>query len=170
MVVTSNLIPQPAQIKLIVESQILPAIQLLTQGLKKSSILQNPRALMRYYLLQKRKEQQHPLPPLAQESERVLRHGQKELTIPYIETALQILEKIEEEQPAYQYQDRHRLENIQGYLNLVKKGPEYLRIKALEQIEQILVRIHNTHAIAWDFGGVLMDGHNKFFIELYARS
>ncbi len=170
MVVTSNLIPQPAQIKLIVESQILPAIQLLTQGLKKSSILQNPRALMRYYLLQKRKEQQHPLPPLAQELERVLRHGQKELTIPYIETALQILEKLEEEQPAYQYQDRHRLENIQGYLNLVKNGPEYLRIKALEQIEQILVRIHNTHAIAWDFGGVLMDGHNKFFIELYARS
>ncbi|AFY75515.1 2-phosphoglycerate kinase [Pleurocapsa sp. PCC 7327] len=83
---------------------------------------------------------------------------------------LQTLEKIEPKQPTYQDRDRYRLENLPDCLNIVKKGSEYLGIEALEQIEKILVRVHNTHAIAWDFGGVLMDGHNKFFIELYARS
>jgi 2-phosphoglycerate kinase/FMN phosphatase YigB (HAD superfamily) len=83
---------------------------------------------------------------------------------------LQTLEKIEPKQPAYQYQDRYRLENIPECLTILKQGSEYLGIEALEQIEKILVRVHSTHAIAWDFGGVLMDGHNKFFIELYARS
>ncbi|MBW4595247.1 MAG: hypothetical protein KME46_20665 [Brasilonema angustatum HA4187-MV1] len=75
-----------------------------------------------------------------------------------------------EEQFAYQHQDRYRLENIPEFVNLIKNGTEDSRLKALEQIEKILLRIHNTYAIAWDFGGVLMDGHNKFFIELYARS
>jgi 2-phosphoglycerate kinase/FMN phosphatase YigB (HAD superfamily) len=74
------------------------------------------------------------------------------------------------EELSYRHQDRYRLENIQKALNVVKNGTEDSRIKALEQIEQILLRIHNTYAIAWDFGGVLMDGHNKLFIELYARS
>jgi hypothetical protein len=46
---------------------------------------------------------------------------------------------------------------------LLKNGPRNLRLKALEQIEQILLRVHNPQVIAWDFGGVLMDGHNKFF-------
>ncbi len=82
---------------------------------------------------------------------------------------LQMLKNLEEKL-AYRHQDRYRLENIQEYLDVVKNGTEDSRIKALEQIEKILLRIHNTYAIAWDFGGVLMDGHNKFFIELYARS
>lgn len=67
-------------------------------------------------------------------------------------------------------QDLYRLENLHEYLTLLHYGPEASRIKAIDSIEHILVRIHNTYAIAWDFGGVLMDGHNKFFIELYARS
>ncbi|MCA1994213.1 MAG: hypothetical protein LDL41_19530 [Coleofasciculus sp. S288] len=83
---------------------------------------------------------------------------------------LKIQENLEKGQSDYQEQDSYRLENLQDYLNLLKTGSEELRLKALEQIEQILLRIHNTYAIAWDFGGVLMDGHNKFFIELYARS
>ncbi|QDL11866.1 hypothetical protein DP113_31885 [Brasilonema octagenarum UFV-E1] len=75
-----------------------------------------------------------------------------------------------EEQFAYQHQDRYRLENIPEFVNFIKNGTEDSRLKALQQIEKILLRIHNTYAIAWDFGGVLMDGHNKFFIELYTRS
>ncbi|GAA6616781.1 HAD family hydrolase [Scytonema sp. NUACC26] len=75
-----------------------------------------------------------------------------------------------EEELTYQYRDRYRLENIQENLDLVKNGTPDSRIKALETIERILLRIHDTYAIAWDFGGVLMDGHNKLFIELYARS
>lgn len=71
---------------------------------------------------------------------------------------------------ADQDQDCYRLENISEYLDIVKNGTEDSPIKALEQLEQALLRIHNTYAIAWDFAGVLMDGHNKFFIELYARS
>ena len=66
--------------------------------------------------------------------------------------------------------DDCRLENLQGYLDTVKNGQEKEKIQALEQVERILLRIHNPYAIAWDFGGVLMDGHNKFFIELYAYS
>ena len=50
---------------------------------------------------------------------------------------------------AYQHQDRYRLEYIQEYLDTVKNGTEHARIEALEQIERTLLRIHNTHAIAY---------------------
>lgn len=153
-----------------VQTQILPAIQLLSLGEKKSSIQQNPKALMRYYLLQKRKEDNQILPPLAESIERIFANWEKDTSIAYIETLLQSIEKLEEEQPPYQYQDFCRLENLEGYLNVLKTGSEDLQFKALEQVEKLLLRIHDTYGIAWDFGGVLMDGHNKFFIELYARS
>ncbi|MCU0535229.1 MAG: hypothetical protein MUD14_15180 [Hydrococcus sp. Prado102] len=83
---------------------------------------------------------------------------------------LQILETVEEKQAIYPDRDKYRLENLSECLKLIKNGLEYSRIQALDRIEKILLRIHDTYGIAWDFGGVLMDGHNKFFIELYARS
>ena len=72
--------------------------------------------------------------------------------------------------PAYRARDNYRLEDLSECLDTLKNGSEDLQLQALAKIEQILVRVHSPHAIAWDFGGVLMDGHNKFFVELYAYS
>jgi 2-phosphoglycerate kinase/FMN phosphatase YigB (HAD superfamily) len=67
-------------------------------------------------------------------------------------------------------QDRYRLDWLPTYLNAVKQGTDADRLAAIVAVETTLLRIHSPYAIAWDFGGVLMDGHNRFFIELYARS
>jgi 2-phosphoglycerate kinase/FMN phosphatase YigB (HAD superfamily) len=151
-----------------VETQILSAIRLLSNARETQDDLQNPKDLLHDYLCQKRQEKQRPLTSLAQAIEQILRHSQVEITLANIEALFNNLETLEREQPTYQYRDPNRLENLQGYLHLLKNGSPDLRLKALERVEQILCRIHNTYAIAWDFGGVLMDGHNKFFVELYA--
>ena len=142
--------------------RVLAAIRLLT--LDREQIKhQDPQKLIQDYWQQK---QQGDLSPQAQTVERVLHHWYEEIKTADIQEMLAHLES----QPDYQCQDCHRLENLPGYLEILKQGPQNLQIAALEQIEKILLRIHNPLAIAWDFGGVLMDGHNKFFIELYAHS
>ena len=143
-----------------VDTQVLAAIRLLTLEQHER---QDFRDLLHHYWQHKQEGSESQL---TQTVERVLRHWYQEITIADIEDIVATLD----EQPAYQRQDDERLENLPGYLEILKQGPEALRSQALEQIERILVRIHNPQAIAWDFGGVLMDGHNKFFVELYAYS
>lgn len=140
--------------------QVLAAIRLLViEEIQR----QDATELLHEYRQQK---QQGTLSPLGQTVEQTLRHWYQEITIADIEDILAALEQ----QPDYQRQDYKRLENLPGYVEILQHGPKELQPKALEQIEQILVRIHHPGAIAWDFGGVLMDGHNRFFVQLYAYS
>ena len=137
---------------------VLAAIRLLTLDRK---IEHRSRELIQDYWQQK---QQGSLSPTAQRVEEVLHYWYEDINTADIEEILTHLEQ----QPYLR--DPHRLENLSGYLKLLKHDSEQIQISALEQIEKILLRVHAPIAIAWDFGGVLMDGHNKYFIELYAHS
>ncbi|MGF1479908.1 MAG: hypothetical protein ACFB4I_10500 [Cyanophyceae cyanobacterium] len=141
--------------------QIL-AIRLLTHE-RQQTTRQTPQDLLKDYLHHKRQQQ---LPPLAQRVERLLSHWSQN---PVVEAETLMYKLEEQTEPDYQQDDCDRLEYIAGYLELVKNGPEEVRRYALERIEQTLLRVHSPAAIAWDFGGVLMDGHNQFFVELYAH-
>ncbi|WP_036478970.1 hypothetical protein [Myxosarcina sp. GI1] len=144
-----------------IERSVLAAIKLLT--LKAEVGERDLQKLIRDYCQQK---QQGSLSLQAQIVEGVLNHWYREIEIKDIENILATLD----EQSDYQHRDKERLEDLAGYLEILKHGPDELRFEALEQIEKVLLRVHSPSAIAWDFGGVLMDGHNKFFIQLYAHS